>query len=122
MMDLLIKDLEKEMQISAAEEKNAQEEYEQMMKDASAQRAADSKAITQKATEKAELEGDLEAHTSAGAHAKDKLSATAEFQSIMHGECDWLLQYADARKAARDNEISNLNNAKAVLNGADYSF
>jgi len=40
----------------------------------------------------------------------------------LHGECDWLLKYYDARKAARAGEVDALGNAKAVLNGADYSL
>merc|ERR1719213_1583876 len=43
MIDLLIKDLDKEMTVAKAEEKDAQEDYEQMMKDSAAKRAEDSK-------------------------------------------------------------------------------
>merc|ERR1719215_2291074 len=43
MIDLLVADLDKEVQEATVNEKNAQEEYETMMSDASAKRAADSK-------------------------------------------------------------------------------
>merc|ERR1712217_196398 len=56
MMDLLVKDLEKEMQEATVEEKNAQADYEDMMKHASEKRTEDSKAITSKANNKAQLE------------------------------------------------------------------
>merc|ERR1740120_89933 len=120
MMDLLVKDLEKEMQDSSVEEKNAQEEYEEMMQHAGEKRAEDSKAITSKANTKAQLEEDLEAAKAAGANAQAELAATAEFVADLHGECDWLMKYADARKEARNGEIEGLKNAKAVLSGADY--
>merc|ERR1719277_1714917 len=110
------------MQEAGVEEKQAQDDYEAVMRDAAAQHVADSKAITTKANAKAELEGDLQAHKEAGANAKSELLATSQFAADLHAECDWLLKYADARKAARDNEISNLENAKAVLSGADYSL
>merc|ERR1719453_240165 len=61
MMDLLIRDLQKEITEAETEEKNAQEEYEQMMDDAAVKRAEDSKAITEKAESKADLEADLTA-------------------------------------------------------------
>jgi len=121
MMDLLVKDLEKEMTESAAEEKDSQADYEEMMKHSSEKRADDSKAITDKATAKADLQDDLVSHKTAGANAKAELAATAQFVADLHAECDWLLQYAAARKSARDNEISNLKDAHAVLSGADYS-
>jgi len=122
MMDLLVKDLDKEMQESGVEEKNAQADYEDMMKHSAEKRALDSKAITEKGSAKAELEGDLEEHKAAGENAKAELLATSEFIADLHGDCDWLLKYADARKGARDNEIEGLGNAKAVLSGADYSL
>merc|ERR1719401_2132291 len=122
MMDLLVKDLEKEMQESSVEEKNAQADYEELMKDASEKRAEDSKAITSKASAKAQLEEDLEQAKAAGSNAKAELAATAQFVGELHGECDWLMRYADARKEARNRESESLKNAKAVLSGADYSF
>merc|ERR1712226_223614 len=38
MLDMLVQDLDKEMQVAEVDEKNAQEEYEQMMADSSAKR------------------------------------------------------------------------------------
>jgi len=122
MIDLLVKDLDKEMTVSSTDEKAAQADYEDMMKNSAEKRILDSKAITDKASTKADLEEDLEAHNAAGANAKAELLATSEFVADLHADCDWLMKNADARKAARDNEISNLGNAKAVLSGADYSL
>merc|ERR1719188_2733903 len=110
-MDLLIKDLDKEMTVASTEEKDAQAEYESMMKHSSEKRALDSKAITEKAGAKAGLEEDLEGHKQAGANANAELSATAQFIGELHAECDWLIKYADARKAARNGEIESLGSA-----------
>merc|ERR1719460_2978138 len=38
MLNMLVQDLDKEMQVAEVDEKNAQEEYEQMMADSSAKR------------------------------------------------------------------------------------
>merc|ERR1719261_2295260 len=81
------------------EEKNAQEEYEKTMKEAAVKRADDTKVATTK-----------------------ELMATDQYISSLHGECDWLLQYFDVRKEARDGEIDALGKAKAVLSGADFSL
>merc|ERR1719281_875627 len=59
MMDAMIADLDKEMQTAEVDEKNAQEEYEQFMKDSADKRAEDSKAITDKSAAKADMEAAL---------------------------------------------------------------
>merc|ERR1712151_832254 len=88
MIDLLVADLTKEMTEAETDEKDAQADYKQMMKDSAAKRATDAKALTAKGAAKS----------------------------------DWLLQYFDARQAARTGEIESLKQAKAVLSGADYSL
>merc|ERR1719387_2905015 len=122
MMDLLIRDLEKEMTEAETEEKNSQEEYEQMMDDSAAKRAEDSKAITEKESAKAEAEEDLTTAKGAKATAAEELGATKEYENQLHAECDWLLENFEVRKTARAEEVSALKNAKAVLAGADFSF
>merc|ERR1719326_871542 len=119
---MLVKDLDKEMTIAETTEKESQKDYEAMMKDAKAKRAADSKSVSLKEQSKADLEGELQGHTDAKAAAGKDLAATLEYISGLHGECDWLLKYHEARKAARASEVDSLNNAKAVLAGADYSL
>merc|ERR1719160_2043340 len=60
MMDLLIKDLAKEITTMETEEKLAQEDYVKFMADSAAKRAADTKSLGEKESTKAMLEGDLQ--------------------------------------------------------------
>jgi len=122
MMDLLIKDLDKEMAEAKVTEKDSQADYEALVKASVAKRTADAKLLTEKGATKASMEGELEAHKEAKAGASSSLAATLQYISSLHAECDWLIKYYDTRKAARDQEIDNLKNAKAVLSGADYSL
>merc|ERR1719356_805400 len=122
MIDLLIKDLDKQMTESETAEKEAQKDYEALMKDSAASRTLDSYALTDKTSTKASLEGDLEAQTESKASATKELMATLEYIASLHSECDWLLKYFDVRKEARDGEIDALKKAKDVLSGADYSL
>merc|ERR1719456_737476 len=122
MMDMMIADLDKEMQVAEVEEKNAQEEYEEMMKDSAEKRAEDSKSLTDKESAKAETEAALQQHTEDKTSEVTALGETMQYISALHGECDWLLQYFDARKEARAGEVDALGKAKAVLNGADFSL
>jgi len=122
MMDLLIKDLDKELTEAGTNEKNAQADFEAAMRDAAEQRSTDTKSLADKESAKADSESMLEQHTDSKASATNELMATVQVIGNLHNECDWLLQYFDARKEARDNEIDALGKAKAVLSGADFSF
>merc|ERR1719394_277367 len=122
MIDLLIKDLSKELTEAETAEKDAQADYEQMMKDSAAKRTADSQSLTEKGSAKADTEAQLQAHASAKAVGGKELMATMAYISSLHAECDWLVQHYDVRKAARAGEVDSLKRAKAVLSGADYSF
>merc|ERR1719443_2115961 len=122
MMDMLVKDLDKEMTVSTAEEKDAQADYEQFMSDSAEQRAQASKDITDKEAAKAEMETALQDKTASKAEASKELAALLEYIASLHAECDWLLKFYDTRKAARASEIDALGQAKAVLSGADYSL
>merc|ERR1719298_72415 len=62
MMDMMKADVEKETQELEFQEKDSQEEYEEMMADASAKRAANTKSIDEKSGVKAELEAQLIVH------------------------------------------------------------
>eukprot|EP00929_Paragymnodinium_shiwhaense_P080330 TRINITY_DN4187_c0_g1_i1.p2 TRINITY_DN4187_c0_g1~~TRINITY_DN4187_c0_g1_i1.p2 ORF type:complete len:726 (+),score=323.18 TRINITY_DN4187_c0_g1_i1:64-2241(+) len=122
MIDLLVKELEKEITEAEVEEKNAQEEYEKMAGDAAAKRAADSTSVTEKEAAKANTEAALQTHKDAKLDASKELMATVEYIASLHSECDWLMQNFDARKEARSSEVEALGNAKAVLSGADYAL
>jgi len=122
MIDLLIKDLDKEMTEAKTEETDAQADYETMMKDSAEKRVADSKSLADKQSAKADTEKAL---ADLGTEKKDTVSelfATLKYIQSLHTECDWLMQYFEMRKTARTGEIDSLVKAKAVLSGADYSL
>merc|ERR1740129_1801395 len=110
MVDLLVKDLDKEMTEAETDEKDAQSDYETAMADATAKRTADMTLLQEKGSAKAELD------------ASSELAATLSYIHSLHTECDWLIQNFDIRKEARAGEIDSLAQAKAVLSGADFSL
>merc|ERR1719359_513539 len=114
MIDLLIADLDKDIQTSEVEEKEAQKEYETFMSDASEKRATDSKAITDKEGAKAENETQLQSDKESKQSKTIEAMETAKYIAGLHEECDWLLKYFDTRKAARSSEIDALGKAKAA--------
>merc|ERR1712032_1266827 len=122
MIDLLIKDLDKEMTETNQLSKDGQSDYELMMKESAEKRVADSKSLSDKQAAKADTEKSL---ADAGAEKKDtvgELFATLKYIQSLHTECDWLMKCFEVRKTARTGEIDSLVKAKAVLSGADYSL
>jgi len=122
MIDMLMKDLDKEMTQAELEEKDGQEDYETYMTDSATKRAEDSKTMTDKEGALADLETGLGQQKSDTAQAGKDLGALNEYIHSLHLECDWLVKYFDMRKEARANEVDALEKAKAVLSGADYSL
>merc|ERR1719198_2148324 len=97
------------------EEKDGQADYQTTMADSAEKRVQDTKSLTDKGADKADLEADLEKHTEAKTSSTKELMATLEYIQSLHAECDWLVQNYDARKEARTAEIDSLTKAKAVL-------
>jgi len=122
MIDLLVKDLDKELQEAEVMEDDAQKEYEEMMAESATKRADDSKAMSDKTALKASEEEALMFEQETKAATEKELMETLEYIHALHGECDWLLKFYDARAEARAGEIDALGKAKAVLSGADFSL
>merc|ERR1719487_2850897 len=59
MLDMMVADLDKEIQEVEVEEREAQKEYEQFMKDSAEKRALDAKSIEDKESAKADLQAKL---------------------------------------------------------------
>jgi chromosome segregation ATPase len=122
MIDTLIKELDTEMTEAQTEEKLAQEEYEEMMSESAKKRASDSKSLADKESQKGDLESELVKLGDEKKSTIKELMATEEYIGQLHAECDWLIQFFDVRKEARNGEIDALGKAKAVLSGADFSL
>merc|ERR550537_727987 len=122
MMDMLVADVEKENQEMEFEEKDSQQDYETMVKEAADKRAADLKSIAEKEGHKAELEAEIVKNTDTKMAEGAELMATKQTISELHADCDWLIENFETRKEARTSEIEALKKAKAVLSGADFSF
>merc|ERR1719247_3374024 len=122
MIDILVKDLDKQIQEMEVSEKDAQGDYEKFIADSADQRAGSSKSLTDKESSKAAMEDELINNQEALKNANYGLMETEKYIAELHGECDWNLKFHDARKEARTKEIEALGNAKDVLKGADYSL
>ena len=121
LMDLLVKDLDKEMLEAKATETNAQEDYNNLLSDAAGKRTKDAQALSDKEGVLADTKASLLEAKDAKASSQRELMAVEQFISNMHADCDWLIQYFDMRLEARNSEIDAMQKAKAILHGANYS-
>jgi len=122
LIDRLTNDLKMEMQEDDMEEKEAQKDYEETMKQSAKKRATDSKTIVEKEQQKAEGEALLQKTKTDHTAESKELMALEAYVADLHGQCDFLLQNFDKRKEARSSEIDAIGKAKSVLHGADFSF
>jgi len=121
LVDMLVADLDKEMQESEVEEKDAQGDYEKFVQDSAAKRAQDSKSVENKESAKADSEANL---VKTEEDLKNKVQEgfdTATVLKDLHLECDWLVNNYVMRKEARAGEVDSLQKAKAILSGADFA-
>merc|ERR1719253_373778 len=122
MLENLMNDLKLEMKEDDMEEKAAQKDYEELMSESATKRATDAKTIVEKETQKADAEERVAKAVKDHKASQKELMALVEYITGLHASCDFLVQNYDLRKEARASEIESIQKAKAVLNGADYSF
>jgi len=121
LMDMCLKDLEKQMQQAELDEKTAQTDYEGLMKDAEASVEDDTKSkVGDEAAHAEAAESRQQAETDRAAK-NSELESTNKVIADLHGACDFLVENFDFRKEARTNEVEALKNAKAVLAGANFA-
>jgi len=122
LMGMLIADLDKEITQLQTTERDSQKEYESFVEDSAAKREIDARSLTEKEAAKAGLEAELQKSLFAKKAKVQEVAAMTDVLKNLHEECDWLIANHEARQEARDQEMEALNNAKAVLSGADYSL
>jgi len=101
------------------DEQTAQAAYESFVKDSNTEITSLQKEITDKSSLKAQADGDK---VSAEADHKSTMGDLEDLNNLagnLHRSCDFLLKNFEARQSARAQEIDALNQAKAIMSGAD---
>merc|ERR1719311_1005511 len=121
LMDMLLKELSGDLTTSENDEKTAQKDYEELMADSQATRSQNVASITDKEAAKADMDTAVEETKAKLDSQHASLADIKQYILQLHANCDFIIENYDLRKAARENELTSLANAKAVLSGADYS-
>jgi len=101
------------------DEQAAQTAYEQFVKDSNDSNTKLNKEITVKTDQKAKAEEDLAAAKADLMANHANLETLAELAGNLHMDCDFVLKNFGSRQAARSQEMDALNQAKAILSGAN---
>jgi len=117
---MCISDAERLQKETIDAEQTAQTDYSKLVKDSSAEIAADNTSINDKTAERAQAEVDA-SEAQAGLEAANAAMADLEkYATGVHASCDFVLDNFDIRQKARAEEIDALEDAKAILSGADF--
>lgn len=115
----MISKLQGELAAASAEmkvdEKHAQQEYEQLVKDAKEKRASDSRKRAELEGIRAEMQEKNQKVTEELRIKHNEVEANQELIKELHAECDWLNKNFAQRKEVRSDEIDALKSALAVL-------
>merc|ERR1719482_2625162 len=103
-------------------EQTQQTDYNKLVKDAAAEIAADDQSIAQKTEEKAAAETEKNEVESSLEGTEKAIADLEKYATEVHSACDFVLKNFDLRQTARGDEISALEDAKAILSGADFGF
>merc|ERR1719453_1514836 len=115
LMDMLLKELKGDLTASENEEKTSQKDYETLMADSQATRSQNVKSITDKEAAKADMDTAVEETKAKLDSQSTSLMNLKQYIMQLHANCDFLVENYDLRKAARENELTSLANAKATL-------
>merc|ERR1719159_1603373 len=118
-LSLIKEDIEKEMKVASKEEAEALKAYEDLYKDSQATvDALDAKLVSlgQDIAAKMKEIADLGAVKQ---NKADSEAATDAFLTDLGPNCDWVDKYFDSRMEKRKAEMEGLQEAKAVLAGAE---
>merc|ERR1712139_763909 len=101
-------------------EEDAQEAYEDFVKETNASIEAKSKDIVEKSETKAKAEAELTQAQEDKEAVLLELEQLSNYNAELHQSCDFVMKNFEVRQTARDEEIEALKQAKAILSGAKF--
>lgn len=120
MMNDMMKDIEMDIAEGKRDEKDAQEDYEEAMKDAATKRTDDTKLMVEKGDSKSEMEVNLQAARTDRATKSEQLGLSKDKLYDLEIDCNHILTSYDELKANRAKEVEGLKQSMTVLEGAGF--
>merc|ERR1719265_2786615 len=118
MLEEILADTRKVEDQAMASEQDSQSAYENFMKDSNKMITETTKAISDMSGARAKAKGELSMAKEDFASTMAELEGLDTTKQDLHKACDYALKNFDARQSARAAEMDALNEAKAILSGA----
>merc|ERR1719443_361050 len=117
----IIKDAEAAEEELVADEQSAQERYAAFSQDAHDTIEADRAAVLEKTEALSKAKAALSETEEAILAKEAEVTKLSELLTNLHADCDFVMKYFDIRQAARLDEMNAIEEAKAILSGANFS-
>jgi len=121
LLSLIIEDAHRTDATFNADEQQAQKDYAGYVAATTASIEADRVAIAEKEEQDASAEGEKSETEESQLANQASLDKLAELLTGIHGQCDFVLKYFDIRQKSRAEEIDAIEEAKAILSGANFA-
>jgi len=110
---------EKELEL---DENQAQKMYAAFVQDTSTSIEADRQSIAEKEKQTAETSSERSSTKESQLANDAKIEKLTGLLGGLHADCDYVIKYFDLRQKYRAEEMDSIEEAKAILSGADFSF
>lgn len=120
LMQKVITDAESEDKELAVSEAAAQAAYAGLVRDTANSMETARKAIGEKEKQKASAKGAKSETAGAQTANKGEIEKLSKLLQGTHQSCDFLIKFFDVRQKARSEEMDSINEATAILSGANF--
>merc|ERR1719265_192651 len=104
-----------------ADEQKSQADYGEFVAVTTSSIEANREAIAEKEKQVASAESEKSETEEAQLANQASLDKLAELLQGIHNQCDYILKYFDIRQTSRREEMDAIEEAKAILSGANFS-
>jgi chromosome segregation ATPase len=118
LLKMVIEDAQREEQELQADENKAQQLYGEFVASATTSIEADRATIAEKLKHVAETESALSKTEETQLANEEMLESLKSTLTGLHAECDYVMKYFKLRQQARQEEMDSINEAMAILSGA----
>jgi len=121
LLTMIIADAERTQTEMQSDENSAQSDYAANVAATTAAIEAGRQAIAEKETQAADAKAEKSETEESQAANQQNLNSLAELLNGIHNQCDYIIKYFDIRQKSRAEEVDSIEEAKAILSGANFA-
>merc|ERR1719498_1256018 len=122
MIQMIIEDATRTEDEMHSDEQKSQANYAEFVTVTTDSIEAGRKSIAEKEKQKAATEGEKSETEEAQLASQGTLDKLAELLQGLHSQCDYIIKYFKIRQTARQEEMDAIEEAKAILSGANFGL